>query len=132
MSKKKRHSKTRLRYHLILVTKYRRKCLNGIKELIFESFRFAESKMDLKIHNMNTDDNHIHLLISFPPSYSITQTVRGLKQFTTRYVYSHNESYMRRFYWRRKRVLWHDGYYCSTVGLNNENVINKYIDNQGC
>ena len=38
------HAKTRLRYHIIFSTKYRRKCLNEIKEEIFNSFKYAEEK----------------------------------------------------------------------------------------
>ena len=71
------HSKTRLRYHLIFVTKYRRKCLTNIKESVFEAFRLVENNSHIKIHNMNIDGDHIHMIVSFPPEYSLSQTVHN-------------------------------------------------------
>ena len=81
------HCKKHLRYHIIFVTKYRRKCLDKIRQQVFDAFRYVESKSHIKIHNMNLDKDHIHLLISFPPDYSISQTVNRLKQMTTNYLY---------------------------------------------
>ena len=124
------HCKTRLRYHIILITKYRRKCLDSIKEQVLEAFRYTEEHSHLKIHYMNTDKDHIHLLVSFPPEYSISQTISRLKQCTTNYLYREYESYLRRFYWRKKRILWSDSYFCSTIGSVSEEKVVEYIKNQ--
>ena len=124
------HYKTRLRYHIILITKYRRRCLDSIKEQVLEAFRYTEEHSHLKIHYMNTDKDHIHLLVSFPSEYSITQTISRLKQCTTNYLYHEYESYLRRFYWRKKRVLWSDSYFCSTIGSVSEEKVAEYIKNQ--
>lgn len=125
------HCKTRLRYHIILITKYRRKCLDQIKDQVLESFKYTEEHSHLKIHYMNTDKDHIHLLVSFPPQYSISQTISRLKQCTTNYLYRTYESYLRRFYWRKKRMLWSDSYFCSTIGSVSEEKVVTYIENQG-
>lgn len=125
------HCKTRLRYHIILITKYRRKCLDQIKDQVLESFKYTEEHSHLKIHYMNTNKDHIHLLVSFPPQYSISQTISRLKQCTTNYLYRTYESYLRRFYWRKKRMLWSDGYFCSTIGSVSEEKVATYIENQG-
>lgn len=124
------HAKTHLRYHIIFVTKYRRKCLNNIRDIVFDAFRYTESKSHIKIHNMNLDNDHIHLLVSFPPAYSISQTVSRLKEMTTNYLYRECNDYLRRFYWKKKRKLWTHGYYCSTLGKISEDIVWKYIDNQ--
>ena len=124
------HCKTRIRYHIILVTKYRRKCLDPIKDLVFESFRYTEQHSNLKIHRMNIDNDHIHLLVSFPSKYSISQTISRLKQCSTNYIYRSENEYFKKFYWKRKRVLWSESYFCSTVGLISENKVLEYINNQ--
>lgn len=124
------HSKGRIRYHLIFITKYRRKCLNDIKESVFEAFKEAEAASHLKIHIMNIDKDHIHMIVSFPPEYSISQTVNRLKQYTTRYLYSHNYDHLRRFFYKKKKTLWSNNYFCSTIGFVSENVVRQYIERQ--
>lgn len=124
------HSKTYLRYHIVLVTKHRRRLLDGIRQQVFDAFRYCESKSDIKIHNMNLKSDHIHLIVSFPTKYSVDQTVSRLKQATTNYLYTENNTYMRRFYWKKKRMLWTHGYFCSTIGIVSENIVCKYIENQ--
>lgn len=125
------HAKTHLRYHMIFVTKYRRKCLNQIRDDVLMAFTECSRLSHIRILNMNIDKDHIHLFITFPPKYSIGQTVNRLKQFTTNYLYTKRESYLRQFYWKKKRVLWTHGYYCSTIGNVSEETVFQYIENQG-
>ena len=127
------HAKTRLRYHIIFCTKYRRKCLNPIRDVVIESFREAERRSHFKIHHMELDEDHIHFLVSFPPKYPIEQTVSRMKQFSIKYVYDDmNANYhLRKFYWRKKKTLWTRGYFCSTIGNVSEERIKEYIENQG-
>lgn len=125
------HKKTRLRYHIILVTKYRRKCLDGIKDNVFESFRHVEQNSDIKIHYMNLDKDHIHLMISFPPNYSLSQVINRLKQGTLNYLYKYNNDHLRLYYWSKKRKLWSNSFFASTVGMISESKVHDYIKNQG-
>ena len=82
---------------------------------------------------MNLDKDHIHLLISFPPDYSISQTVNRLKQMTTNYLYrdEYCNDWLRKFYWKKKRLLWTHGYFVSTIGHVSEDIVFEYIENQG-
>lgn len=125
------HAKTRLRYHIIFSTKYRRKCLTDIRDIILESFKYAESISHFKILTMEIDKDHIHFLVVIPPKYSIEQTVRRMKQVSTNYVYGKVPEYMKQYYWKGKRILWTHGYFCSTIGEVSEKNIKEYIDNQG-
>lgn len=125
------HAKTHLRYHMIFVTKYRRKCLNQIRDDVLMAFAECSRLSHIRILNMNIDKDHIHLFITFPPKYSIGQTVNRLKQFTTNYLYTKREPYLRQFYWKKKKVLWTHGYYCSTIGNVSEETVFQYIENQG-
>ena len=94
------HSKTYLRYHIIFSTKYRRKCLTEIRDYVLQSFKYVESISDFNIICMEIDKDHIHLLVSFPPKYSIEQIVRRMKQMTTHYLWNVVPLYLRAFYVR--------------------------------
>lgn len=125
------HAKTRLRYHIIFSTKYRRKCLTDIRDIILESFKYAESISHFKILTMEIDKDHIHFLVIIPPKYSIEQTVKRMKQVSTNYVYKKVPEYIKQYYWKNKKVLWTHGYFCSTIGEVSEKNIKEYIENQG-
>ena len=123
------HSKTLLRYHMIFSTKFRYKCLNGIRNIVFDAFRYAESKSDIEILTMELDLDHIHLLVTFSPAYSISQVVRRLKQMTTQYIYEKAYFHMKSFYYGKKKLLWTHGYFCSTIGSVSEETVRHYIEN---
>lgn len=125
------HCRTHLRYHIILVSKYRRKVLENIRNDVFDAFRYTESKSNIKIHTMNLETDHIHLIVSFPVTYTIGQTVSRLKQMTTNYLYRIHNDYLKRFYRKKKRLLWTHGYYVGTLGLVSEKIVFQYIENQG-
>lgn len=125
------HAKTRLRYHLIFSTKFRRKCLDKIHDVVIDAFRKVESKSNFEIHAIELDKDHVHMLVSFKPHYSIEQVVKRLKQMSTFYIYQKEHDYLRQFYWKQKNILWTRGYFCSTVGEVSEKTIIEYIKNQG-
>lgn len=124
------HAKTRLRYHVIFSTKYRRKCLGEVKEAILASFRYAEEKSDFKILIMNLEDDHIHFLLKFKPSLSITSVVSRMKQLSTWYLWKHHRDYFRKYYWSKNKI-WTGGYFVSTIGEVSEEKVIEYIKNQG-
>lgn len=74
-----------LKAHLVFVCKYRKHLLvNNDNDLkIKEIFKDIESKSDFIIDIMETDKDHIHLLMSYPPKVSISSIVRKLKQEST-------------------------------------------------
>ena len=80
---------------------------------------------------MNTDKDHIHMIVSFPPEYSISQTINRLKQCSTNYIYNHEKNYLRQFYYKTKNVLWSHSYFVSTIGYVSDSKVIDYIENQG-
>ena len=50
---------------------------------------------------------------------------------STNYVYARCENYLKKFYWKDKRLLWTHGYFCSTIGEVSEQTVKHYIENQG-
>ena len=125
------HVKTRLRYYLIFSTKFRRKCLDAIHDIVIDAFRKIEAKSNFDIFAIELDEDHVHMLISFKPHYSIEQVVKRLKQMSTFYIYQKEHEYLKKFYWKQKNVLWTHGYFCSTIGEVSEKKLIKYIENQG-
>ena len=123
------HAKTYLRYHVIFSTKYRKKCLNEIREEVLAAFKYTESISDFKILEMEVDQDHIHFLLKIKPALSIAQVVRRLKQVSTNQLYKKAGPHLRKFFWR-KNVLWTGGYFVATVGYVGEDVIKRYINNQ--
>ena len=124
------HAKTSVRYHLIFSTKFRRKCLDKIRDTVLNSFREVEKVSDFKILVMELDKDHIHLLMKWKPHLSIEQVVRRLKQMSSKLIWNKEETYLRQFYWK-DRELWTGGYFCSTIGEVSEETIKRYIENQG-
>lgn len=124
------HAKTSLRYHLIFSTKFRKKCLIGIEKELERIIRDVAESAGITILELGMDKNHIHLLVSFNPSTSISSAVRTLKQGSTFHIYRIANEHMRAFYWKRN-YLWTRGYFCSTIGEVSEETISNYIRNQG-
>jgi putative transposase len=120
------HSVFYLRYHLVISTKYRKRILqHGMQEFLKRIIRdISKHHPDIVILEVNTDKDHMHLLISIPPRYSISSVVNLIK--------SNSGTAMRKefpwldnVYWH-KGGIWSIGYFVSTVGLD-EAMIRKYI-----
>lgn len=76
--------KTDLKIHLIFVVKYRQKLLvNEMRDFVMETFSNISENSDFSIDIMETDIDHIHMMISYPPTISVTSIVRKLKQIST-------------------------------------------------
>jgi putative transposase len=124
------HSVFSCDYHLVWPTKYRRKILDpGVQGYLLKVLQgLPEHRPDLIIKEVNTDEDHIHILISIPPTVTVGSVVGLLKSNTAK---SLNDKFphLRKVYWGT-RSIWSAGYFVSTVGIN-EAVIRRYIENQG-
>lgn len=134
MYKTKAHSKFSLLVHLVFVTKYRYKWLldkyisDKVKTLIEEVCK----SIDTEIVEIETDKDHIHLLISYHPEISVTKLVHRLKQKVAYTLWKEDVSYMRRFYFPPKRLTFSRGYFaCSICAGASYDTIKEYIASQG-
>ena len=105
--------------------------MEPIKSVVLDAFKHVEETSSIKIHIINTDKDHIHMIVSFPHEYSISQTVNRLKQCSTHYIYSNEREYMKKFYWGKKEILWSHSYFVSTIGYVSDSNVMKYIEHQG-
>ena len=117
-------------YHIVLVTKYRKAIFNeGI-------FAYMDKKLAeimehyplIRFKTVNHDKDHVHLLVSIPPTESVGKIVGIVKQNTSREL-KQKFPFVRKTYWGTDSV-WSDGYFVSTVGID-ETVVTAYITNQG-
>ena len=117
-------------YHIVIVTKYRKAVFNaGI-------FAYLEKKLAeitehyplIKFGAVNHDKDHIHFLISIPPTMSVGKVIGIIKQNTSREL-KQKFPFLKQVYWGTEAV-WSEGYFVSTVGIN-EAMIHAYIDAQG-
>ena len=78
---------------------------------------------DVYVHELNIQEDHVHALLEIPPKYSVSTVIGYIKGTTSRLARMHIESL------RHARELWGDGFYVSTIGLN-EQMVRKYIQYQ--
>ena len=117
-----------LQYHLVWTTKYRYKVLNGkIAERTRELIRQCCKSMDITIIKGAISKDHIHILISCPPSISLSKIVQQIKGKTSRMLLQEYKDLKRR-YWGQH--LWASGYFCRSVGVITDKIIKEYIENQ--
>ena len=120
------HSTWECKYHVVFGSKYRTKRLYGDlrKELVPLFHKLAQQK-GCMIEEGHMMPDHVHMLISIPPKYSVAHIVGFLKGKTALYVanrYARKRKYKGYHFWAR-------GYFVSTIGYNEE-VVRRYIQNQ--
>ena len=128
--KKQAHTVYYTLYHIVISTKYRRKVLkkgmgNYLNRKILQVGKFHP---EIEIKEVNTDVDHIHILVSIPPKMSVSNVVRLIKSNTGRAMRM-KFPFLDKVYWGVEGI-WSIGYFVSTVGIN-ESVIRKYIEMQG-
>ena len=122
------HSLYDLKYHLVFCTKYRYRILTGkvaerTRELIREVC--AANYVDIVSGGMSPD--HVHLLISVPPSKSVSDIVQYIKGKSSRKLLSEFD-HLKKRYWGQH--LWARGYFVVTVGNVNSEEVQRYIEEQ--
>ena len=124
------HSVYRLEYHVVWVCKYRRKILNpGVSKSLERVLpKLLTSMPGVELEKIGFDQDHVHMVMVIPPSYSIAEVMGQLK--------SQSSAKLRRRYswlgkvYRHKKVIWSPGYFVSSVGVDEE-IIKRYVEHQG-
>lgn len=129
--RKQAHATYHTRYHLVFVTKYRRKVLKeGMGRYLVSLLRAIEKQSpDIEILEMKTDQDHIHLLVVIPPKRAVSDIVRILKSNSSRFM-KRKFPFLSVMYDYDDLNLWSDGYFVSTIGCD-EATIQRYIQHQG-
>jgi len=118
------HAVWQCKYHVIWCPKYRFKILNGALRLSVSDLlqQLCEWK-NLEVLEMNVQEDHVHLLLSIPPKYSVSEVVGFLKGKSAIKIFDKHLE-LKKGYWGRH--FWAKGYCVSTVGLD-EKRIRQYV-----
>ena len=80
--------------------------------------------------SMETDKDHIHYMIETEPTMPISKIVNLMKSYTTYHIWERYPNYLRKHFWK-EHTFWTDGYFACSVGNVSEEMLRKYIENQG-
>ena len=126
------HSKYLLKYHFVFCCKYRKKCFNNpaIVEEIKRLFDQIAEKSGFTIDVMETETDHIHVLVDAPPTFSPTEIATRLKGQSTYHIWKTQNEYLQWCFWK-ENTFWSDGYFVCTTGDASTETIKQYIEEQG-
>jgi putative transposase len=124
--RKQAHAVYYTRYHIVLSTKYRRKILKkGVGEYLEKLVHQVTNYYpDIEVIEVNTNIDHIHMMVIIPPKYTVSRVVQMIKANTGKKMREKFE-FLDKIYWGVKGI-WSIGYFVSTVGINEE-TIREYI-----
>ena len=121
------HTQWNCKYHIVFAPKYRRQVIYGkIKVDIGKMLRKLCEYKGIEIIEAEACKDHIHMLVSIPPKYSVSQIMGYLKGKSSLMIF---EKYANLKYKYGNRHFWCRGFYVDTVGRNRK-AIEKYIKNQ--
>ena len=118
------HSKWRCHYHIVFAPKYRRQEIYGkIKEDIGKIIRQLCDQKGIEIIEAELCPDHIHMLISIPPKYSVAQIMGYIKGKSSLMIFDRHANMKYKY---GNRHFWCRGYYVYTVGRNKKRYRNTY------
>jgi putative transposase len=118
-----------MKSHLVLVTKYRKKCFTADMLARLEViFREQCEKWDVELIEFDGEPDHVHLLIDLNPTLQPSKLVNSLKTVSSRLIRKEFAGHLEAFYW--KPVLWSRAYCLVSCGGAPLETIRKYIENQ--
>ena len=112
-------------YHIVFCPKYRYKILEGKTEVFVRNqlYQLCKQKGQVVVEELNIQPDHVHVILSIPPKYSVSDMVGYLKGKLAIKLFQQQPMLVKK-YWGRH--IWSRGYCVSTIGLN-ENQIRKYV-----
>ena len=126
--RKTSHSTYDCKYHIVWITKYRKRILSGlIAERVRELLRGICKEHEVEIIKGHVSQDHIHMFVSVPPHLAISKLVQYLKVKSS-YKMLQENSQLSKLFWGRH--LWARGYFVATSGNITDEMIMQYIENQ--
>ena len=114
--------------HLIFVTRYRRKVFDGDAiDRITKHFERVANDFGAVVIEANGEDDHVHLLVEYPPKVSVSSLVRSLKGVSSRMLRQERPDIVQH-YW--KDMLWSPSYFAASCGGAPLSMIKQYVEQQ--
>ena len=121
------HTKWECKYHVVFIPKYRKKRIFGpLRGELGDVFRRLAEQKESQIEEGHLMPDHVHMMISIPPKYSVSQVIGYIKGKSAIHIARHHGERRRNFVGQH---FWARGYFVSTVGRD-EAVIRAYIRHQ--
>lgn len=114
--------------HLVFVTKYRRRVFTAaMLDDMRDIFASVCADFEAELVEMDGEDDHVHLLVDYPPKVAVSALVNSLKGVSSRLMRLRHPDLVRR-YW--KGVLWSPSYFAASCGGAPISIIRQYIEQQ--
>ncbi|MGV9380069.1 IS200/IS605 family transposase [Nonomuraea sp. NPDC003707] len=124
-----RHSVHELTAHLVFVTKYRRNFVTD--EMLTRCEQIMKEvceKFACELAKFNGEDDHVHLLVRYPPKVALSVLVNSLKGVSVRYLRQEYAAHVRTYLWGGH--FWSRSYYAGATGAANLTTVRAYIQSQ--
>ena len=129
MYRKTQHSVYSITLHLVLVIKYRRNVIDDtISDRIKEIFELIGTSHEVEILEWNHDKDHIHTILSISPSTNLNKYINAAKAASSRLIKKEFPSIKVKLW---KDAFWTRGFYVSSTGLTQIDIVKNYILKQG-
>ena len=123
-----RHCVFALHVHLVFVTKYRKKVLSeAAHETLHALFDRICQDFEARLVESNGEDDHVHLLVEYPPKVALSKLVNSLKGVSSRRLRQLHPEIAQRYY---QGVLWSPSYFAASCGGAPLSIIRQYIEGQ--
>jgi putative transposase len=123
------HCVYNLQYHLVLVTKYRRRCISALMLARLKTiFAATAEKWECQLIEFNGKPDHVHMLLSLNPTVQHSVFVNNLKTVSSRLIRKEFAQQLKNVY--SKPVFWNRSYCILTCGGAPLSVIKQYIEQQ--
>ena len=125
------HSKYLIKLHFVIAVKYRKPLLkedfkNDLLQIIYDTAK----ENNYIISTMQSDIDHLHILIDIKPTVSAKEVIHKIKQISTFRIYKKYRSLLKKYFWKNN-ILWSRGYFVCSTGDVSTKTIKKYINEQG-
>lgn len=127
--KRNRHAVYNLQYHLVVVTKYRKKCIN--KDILIRLKEIAHNlfeKWGCEVIEISGESDHIHILFEAHPQIELSKAINNFKTVSSRYIRKEFEEHLKPYYW--KPYFWNRSYCIISTGGATVEIIKQYIEEQ--
>ena len=124
------HGVYRTQYHIVWISKYRRRILNPglvsyLEKMIPGMMRIM---VGCEIEELNVQIDHVHMVMIIPPKYSVSSVIGRIKGRTASNLRK-KFKWLEKVYWK-ENIVWSPGFFVSTVGIDEEKI-KKYVKWQG-
>lgn len=129
MLKSQNHCVYSINYHLVIMTKYRHKVING--DILERFIAIAKERLETwegELIEVNGEPDHIHLLLELPPKHAVSDFVNALKTSSSRLIRKEYADHLKPYYW--KPVFWSKSFCVTSCGGAPLDIIKQYIADQ--